>query len=61
MENSHTPVMINEIISFLPSTKSLNVMDATFGGGGYSKLLLVESSCRVYDTDNFLQCRHRFR
>ena len=40
MENSHTPVMINEIISFLPSTKSLNVMDATFGGGGYSKTIL---------------------
>ena len=32
--------MINEIISFLPSTKSINVMDATFGGGGYSKTIL---------------------
>ena len=31
MENSHKPVMINEIVSFLPSKKSINVMDATFG------------------------------
>ena len=32
--------MINEIISFLPSKKSINVIDATFGGGGYSKTIL---------------------
>ncbi len=34
------PVMINEVISFLPTTKSINVIDATFGGGGYSKKIL---------------------
>ena len=32
--------MINEIISFLPLKKSMNVIDATFGGGGYSKTIL---------------------
>ena len=32
--------MINEIISFLPLKKSINVIDATFGGGGYSKTIL---------------------
>ena len=32
--------MIEEIISFLPLTKSINVIDATFGGGGYSKTIL---------------------
>ena len=32
--------MINEIISFIPSEKSINVIDATFGGGGYSKTIL---------------------
>ena len=42
MENSHKPVMIDEIISFLPSTKSINVMDATFGGGGYSRVILTK-------------------
>ena len=40
MENFHKSVMIKEIISFLPLTKSLNVIDATFGGGGYSKTIL---------------------
>ncbi len=40
MENLHKSVMINEIISFLPLTKSINVIDATFGGGGYSKTIL---------------------
>ena len=32
--------MIKEISSFLPLTKSINVIDATFGGGGYSKTIL---------------------
>ncbi len=40
MENLHKPVMINEILSFIPSAKSINVIDATFGGGGYSKTIL---------------------
>ena len=40
MENLHKSVMINEIISFLPLTKSINVIDATFGGGGYSQTIL---------------------
>ncbi len=40
MENLHKPVMIDEIISFIPSEKSINVIDATFGGGGYSKTIL---------------------
>ena len=40
MENLHNSVMINEIISFLPLKKSINVIDATFGGGGYSTTIL---------------------
>ena len=40
MENLHKSVMVNEIISFLPLKKSINVIDATFGGGGYSKTIL---------------------
>ncbi len=40
MENIHKSVMIKEIISFLPLKKSINVIDATFGGGGYSKTIL---------------------
>ncbi|PPR49933.1 MAG: Ribosomal RNA small subunit methyltransferase H [Alphaproteobacteria bacterium MarineAlpha5_Bin5] len=42
MNNIHTPVMLNEIKSFLPKNKKINLIDATFGGGGYSKAILNE-------------------
>ena len=45
MNNLHKPVMLNEIKSFLPLNKSINVMDATFGGGGYSKAILEKIKC----------------
>ena len=32
--------MLNEVISFIPKNRSINVVDATFGGGGYSKAIL---------------------
>ena len=38
--NIHEPVMLEEIKKFIPKTKKINVIDATFGGGGYSKTLL---------------------
>ncbi len=44
MKNLHKPVMLNEIKSFLPNDKSINVIDATFGGGGYSKAILENFS-----------------
>ena len=40
MENKHIPVMIEEVKSYLPIDKELNIIDATFGGGGYSKIFL---------------------
>ena len=40
--NIHEPVMLEEVKKFIPSTKKINVIDATFGGGGYSKALLEE-------------------
>ncbi|MDC0037212.1 16S rRNA (cytosine(1402)-N(4))-methyltransferase RsmH [Alphaproteobacteria bacterium] len=40
MENKHIPVMIEEIKSYIPVNKELNIIDATFGGGGYSKIFL---------------------
>ena len=42
MINNHIPVMINEVKSFLPINKNINLIDATFGGGGYSKAILDE-------------------
>ena len=32
--------MLNEIKSYIPTDKKLNIIDATFGGGGYSESLL---------------------
>ena len=40
--NFHEPVMLEEIKTFIPFTKKINVVDATFGGGGYSRVLLEE-------------------
>ena len=40
MENKHIPVMIEEVKSYIPINKELNIIDATFGGGGYSKVFL---------------------
>ena len=40
MKNSHIPVMLNEVQSHIPLNKEINVIDATFGGGGYSKAIL---------------------
>ena len=40
MENKHIPVMIEEVKSYIPVNKELNIIDATFGGGGYSKIFL---------------------
>lgn len=40
MNNNHVPVMLNEVLSFIPKEKKINLIDATFGGGGYSKAIL---------------------
>ena len=40
MQNKHLPVMLNEVQSYIPKGEKLNIIDATFGGGGYSKFIL---------------------
>ena len=42
MNNNHIPVMLNEVLSFIPKEKKINLIDATFGGGGYSRAILKE-------------------
>ena len=42
MINHHIPVMLNEVKSFIPINKNINLIDATFGGGGYTKAILEE-------------------
>ena len=38
--NKHKPVLLEEIQTFIPKEKKINVIDATFGGGGYSRSIL---------------------
>ena len=40
MKNNHIPVMLEEVQSYIPHNKEINVIDATFGGGGYSRAIL---------------------
>ena len=40
MKNNHIPVMLEEVQSYIPHDKEINVIDATFGGGGYSRAIL---------------------
>ncbi len=42
MINNHIPVMLDQVKSFIPISRDLNLIDATFGGGGYSKAILEE-------------------
>ena len=46
MKNKHIPVMIEEVKSYIPNNKELNIIDATFGGGGYSKIFLENFKVR---------------
>ena len=42
MHNIHVPVMLKEVLSFIPKDKKINLIDATFGGGGYSRAILKD-------------------
>ena len=42
MCNNHIPVMLEEVKTFIPKNKKINLIDATFGGGGYSHAILKE-------------------
>ena len=42
MKNNHIPVMLDEVKSYIPSNEKIKIIDATFGGGGYSKSILED-------------------
>ena len=42
MINKHIPVMLDQVKSYIPKDKKISVIDATFGGGGYSSSILEE-------------------
>ena len=45
MEFKHQPVLVKEVLQFLPE-KSRVIIDGTLGGGGHSKALLCESKAK---------------
>lgn len=53
---SHTPVLLNEMIDALAPHKGGNYIDATFGGGGYTRAIL-QTGARViaFDRDPFVK------
>ena len=51
LENHHFPVMLNEVIKSCSPYKKGLVVDCTFGGGGYSKELLMRSELQVIALD----------
>src|SRR5438105_2476189 len=39
-EYNHTPVLLNEVLSLLDPKPGQNVIDATLGGGGYTREII---------------------
>ncbi|MDR1598173.1 MAG: 16S rRNA (cytosine(1402)-N(4))-methyltransferase RsmH [Holosporales bacterium] len=47
----HVPVLLNEVMSALAPQPGATYIDATFGGGGYSRRMLDAAPCRVVAID----------
>jgi 16S rRNA (cytosine1402-N4)-methyltransferase len=48
---THTPVLLNEMITYLAPQDGATYIDATFGGGGYSQAILDSAKCYVVAFD----------
>ena len=61
--NTHKPIMVDEILSFVDNDNSLNVLDCTFGGGGHTKFFLDKGySVFAIDKDsNAKQIAHNYK
>jgi 16S rRNA (cytosine1402-N4)-methyltransferase len=47
----HVPVLLNEMVSALKPQAEHVYIDATFGGGGYTRAILEKAPCTVYAID----------
>ena len=48
---SHVPVMLREVIQHLAPRDEEAILDATFGGGGYTTAILEAARCTVWAID----------
>ena len=51
LENTHFPVMLNEVFDLCFSKKRVDLLDCTFGGGGYSREFLKIPNSNVVAID----------
>lgn len=58
-EQSHIPVMLDEVLAALAPADGEVYVDGTFGAGGYTRALLDAADCRVIaiDRDGFASSR----
>jgi 16S rRNA (cytosine1402-N4)-methyltransferase len=52
--STHTPVLLNEMLSMLSPKDGGIYFDGTFGGGGYAKAILEATNCRLISCDRDL-------
>ncbi|MGH6717683.1 MAG: 16S rRNA (cytosine(1402)-N(4))-methyltransferase RsmH, partial [Alphaproteobacteria bacterium] len=50
-EGRHVPALVTEVVRALGPAPGRVYVDATFGGGGYSRALLESAPCRVWAID----------
>ncbi|MEZ6010639.1 MAG: 16S rRNA (cytosine(1402)-N(4))-methyltransferase RsmH [Hyphomonas sp.] len=50
----HKPVMMDEVLEWLAPKDGDVIVDGTFGGGGYTRAILMAANCSVYAIDRDL-------
>ena len=48
---THIPVLLQEMLHYLDPQDNCTYIDATFGGGGYTRAILKHSNCNVIAFD----------
>lgn len=58
--NEHTPVMLNEVLSFVPKNRKLTYVDMTLGRGGHANeiLKILRKGSSFYGIDRDTQALH---